>query len=157
MARSGADLALLMLAGFRVLVDRGRVELAARGYEDVRPMHDFALHAILDGADTASALGRRMSVTKQAAAETIGTLEARGYVEREADPNDRRRIRLRVTGLGASLLREGELVFDGLRQDWEAQVGPARVAELEDALRKLVGDEIIRPGASGTTVESVAD
>ena len=157
MSRSGADLALLMLAGFRVLVDRGRLELAARGYEDVRPMHDFALHAILDGADTASDLGRRMSVTKQAAADVIGTLQGRGYVAREADPGDRRRVRLRVTERGLAMLREGEQVFDGLRTAWEAQVGAARVAELEETLRRLVGDDVVRPGSPGSTTDGIAE
>lgn len=155
MARAGADLALLMLGGFRVLAERGRVELAARGYEDVRPGHDFALHAILTGADTASDLGRRMSVTKQAAADTIATLQGRGYVEKEADPADRRRQRLRVTERGLALMREGEAVFDDLRRDWESQVGAARVAELEAALRQLVGDDVVRPGFPGSASEAI--
>ena len=155
MARSGADLALLLLGGFRVLVDRGRTELAARGFEDVRPTHDFALHAILTGADTASDLGRRMSVTKQAAADTISTLQSRGYVEREADPADRRRMRLRVTERGLALLHEGEAVFDDLRQQWEAQVGAARGAELEATLRQLVGDDVVRPGFPGSSASDI--
>jgi hypothetical protein len=33
-SRSGADLALLLLGGFRTLVDAAIVELARRGYED---------------------------------------------------------------------------------------------------------------------------
>jgi DNA-binding MarR family transcriptional regulator len=155
MARAGADLALLMLGGFRVLAERGRVELAARGYEDVRPGHDFALHAILTGADTASDLGRRMSVTKQAAADTIAILQGRGYVDKEADPADRRRQRLRVTARGLALMREGEAVFDDLRRDWESQVGTARVAELEEALRQLVGDDVVRPGFPGSASEAI--
>lgn len=155
MARSGADLALLLLAGFRVLVDRARLELAERGHEDVRPMHDFALHAILSGADTASALGRRMAVSKQAAAETIGTLESRGYLLRETDPTDRRRVRLRVTERGLALLRDGELVFDELRTRWEEQVGAPQVAALEEALRQLVGDDVVRPGLPGSVAEQV--
>ena len=45
MSRSGADLALLLLGGFRSLVDTATAELARRGYEDVRPVHDFAMHS----------------------------------------------------------------------------------------------------------------
>jgi hypothetical protein len=58
MSRSGADLALLLLGGFRSLVDAAIAELALRGYEDVRPVHDFAMRAIAAGADNASELGR---------------------------------------------------------------------------------------------------
>ena len=87
MSRSGADLALLLLAGFRSLVDAAIVELAARGYEDVRPVHDFAMRAIASGADNASELGRRLSVSKQAAAKTIAVLQERGYVARGQTPS----------------------------------------------------------------------
>ncbi|UZN03296.1 MarR family winged helix-turn-helix transcriptional regulator [Cellulomonas sp. S1-8] len=149
MSRSGADLALLLLAGFRTLADQAGAELAERGYEDVRPVHDFALRSILSGADSASALGRAMSVTKQAAAKTIAVLEARGYVAREPDPADRRRIGLRVTERGLTLLQEGEAVFAELREQWETQAGRAAVAALEDTLRQFVGDDAIRVDQPG--------
>ena len=120
MTRSGPDLALLLLAGFRTMADRATVELARRGYDDIRPVHDFALHAILRGADTASELGRALSVTKQAAAKTI-----------------------------AALLREGEAIFEELRAQWEEQVGAESLESLADTLRVLVGDRTIRLDAPG--------
>src|ERR1700693_4964745 len=86
MSRSGADLALLLLGGFRSLVDTATAELARRGYEDVRPVHDFAMRAIAAGAGNAPELGRRLSVSKQAAAKTIAVLTERGYVTRDTDP-----------------------------------------------------------------------
>jgi DNA-binding MarR family transcriptional regulator len=144
MSRSGADLALLLLSGFRVLADRATHELAARGHEDVRPVHDFALRAILSGADNASELGRRMAVTKQAAAKTLATLEDRHYVAREADPVDRRRMRIRVTEHGLDVLRTGEAIFNEMRTQWETEAGTDTIASLEVALRRLVGDSIIR-------------
>jgi DNA-binding MarR family transcriptional regulator len=149
MSRSGADLALLLLAGFRTLAERATVELARRGHEDVRPVHDFALRSILAGADSASELGRAMSVSKQAAAKTIATLAERGYVAREPDPADGRRTRLHVTDHGRSLLREGEAVFGDLRAQWEQQAGAASVAALEDTLRQFVGDDAIRIDSPG--------
>jgi DNA-binding MarR family transcriptional regulator len=144
MSRSGADLALLLLGGFRSLVDAATAELAVRGYEDVRPVHDFAMRAIASGADNASELGRRLSVSKQAAAKTIAVLQERGYVTREADPLDARRKRLQVTELGFDVLRTGEAIFDELRDQWERQIGPAQLASLETHLAALVGDPTVR-------------
>ena len=144
MNRSGADLALLLLGSFRVLADRARVELAARGYEDVRPGHDFAMRAIVAGADSASELGRRLAVTKQAAANTLAVLEERRYVVRETDPTDGRRMRIRVTEHGLDLLRTGEAIFNDLRAQWEADAGADTVATIEEALRQFVGDSAIR-------------
>jgi DNA-binding MarR family transcriptional regulator len=139
MARSGADLALLLLGGFRSLVDAAIVELAAHGYEDVRPVHDFAMRAIAAGADNTSELGRRLSVSKQAAAKTVAVLQERGYVTRDPDPHDARRKRLQVTELGFNVLREGEAIFDELRKQWEQQIGRAQLEALEEHLATLVG------------------
>src|ERR1022692_2242611 len=144
MSRSGADLALLLLGGFRVLVDDAILELTKRGYEDVRPVHDFAMRAIAAGADNASELGRRLSVSKQAAAKTIAVLQERGYVERDADPRDARRKRLQVTALGFEVLRQGEAIFDELRDQWEQQIGPAELENLETHLAALAGDPAVR-------------
>ncbi len=141
-SRTGADLALLLLAGFRTLADQATAELAQRGYEDVRPVHDFALRAIISGADSASELGRRMSVTKQAAAKTIAVLEERRYVTRERDSTDRRLARIRVTARGLAMLQAGEAIFDELREQWEQKVGSAALSSLEETLRELVGDRV---------------
>ncbi|WP_182112867.1 MULTISPECIES: MarR family winged helix-turn-helix transcriptional regulator [unclassified Actinotalea] len=149
MSRSGADLALLLLGGYRTLVDAATRELAARGHDDVRPVHDFAMRAIDAGADTASELGRRMSVSKQAAAKTITTLLERGYVVREPDPADARRKRIQVTPLGFEVMREGEAIFDDLRAAWERRLGTPGLAALESSLTTLVGPSPVRPDAPG--------
>jgi DNA-binding MarR family transcriptional regulator len=156
MPRSGADLALLLLGGYRTLVDAAVVELAARGYDDFRPVHDFALRAIAAGADSASELGRRTSVSKQAAAKTIAVLVERGYVAREPDPGDARRKRLQVTPLGVDVLRQGEAIFDELRAGWVRQIGAAELASLEARLRELVGDGAVRADAPGWVAQAEA-
>ncbi|MFF3441807.1 MarR family winged helix-turn-helix transcriptional regulator [Streptosporangium sp. NPDC002721] len=139
MSRSGADLALLLLGGFRTLVDAAIIELARRGYEDVRPVHDFAMRAIAAGADSASELGRRLSISKQSAAKTIAVLQERGYVARDTDPLDARRKRLQVTPLGFDVLQQGEAIFDELRDQWEQQIGAAEFETFETHLAALVG------------------
>jgi DNA-binding MarR family transcriptional regulator len=154
-SRTGADLALLLLAGFRTLADQATTELAQRGYEDVRPVHDFALRAILSGADSASELGRRMSVTKQAAAKTLSVLEERRYVVREPDSTDRRRMHIRVTDRGLAMLQEGETIFNELREQWEQQVGTPSLSSLEETLSELLGDKSIRLDSPGWIMRDV--
>jgi DNA-binding MarR family transcriptional regulator len=154
MSRSGADLALLLLGGFRVLVDEAVQELAERGYEDVRPVHDFAMRAIAAGADDASELGRRLSVSKQAAAKTVAVLERRGYVARGADPLDARRKRLQVTALGFEVMREGEAVFDELRDKWKRKIGAKQLERLEADLATLVGASAVRIDSPGWIAHS---
>ena len=157
MSRSGADLALLLLGGFRVLVDDAVLELAERGYEDVRPVHDFAMRAIAAGADDASELGRRLSVSKQAAAKTVAVLEERGYVVRSSDPLDARRKRLQVTPLGFEVMRVGEAVFDELRDKWERKIGTKQLERIESDLAALVGASPVRVETPGWIVHSLEE
>ena len=135
--RSGADLALLLLGGFRALAEAGSAELAEHGYERIRPIHDFALHSILAGADTTSALARELGVSKQAAAKTVAFLESEGYVAGEADERDNRRRRFAVTDKGHALLRTGRQVFDELRERWAERIGAAELDRVEAALVDL--------------------
>ncbi|WP_250034804.1 MarR family winged helix-turn-helix transcriptional regulator [Paractinoplanes maris] len=144
MTRSGPELALLLLAGFRELVDEAIAELARRGYDDQRPVHDFALRAIAGGAETASDLGRSLSITKQSAARTIALLQERGYVSTEPDPRDARRKRLRVTPLGFEVMHTGEGIFDDLRRRWSDRIGARELETLEDHLATLVGPQPVR-------------
>ena len=155
MSRSGADLALLLLGGFRALVDDAVLELAERGYEDVRPVHDFAMRAIAAGADNASELGRRLSVSKQAASKTVAVLEERGYVTRGADPLDARRKRLQVTALGFEVMRVAEAVFDELRDEWKRRIGAKQLERLESDLAALVGASTVRVDAPGWIAHSL--
>jgi DNA-binding MarR family transcriptional regulator len=131
------------------------VELAHRGYEDVRPAHDFAMRAIAAGADNASELARRLSVSKQAAAKTVVVLQERGYVAREADPLDARRKRLQVTALGFEVMLEGEAIFDELRDKWKQQIGPDELERLESRLAALVGASPVRFDTPGWVVHDL--
>ncbi|GAA4553976.1 MarR family winged helix-turn-helix transcriptional regulator [Pseudonocardia xishanensis] len=144
MLSPGADLALSLLGGFRILVDAAISELENRGFADVRPVHDFAMRAIAAGGDSASELGRRLSISKQSAARTIAVLEERGYVERVPDPGDARRKRLQVTALGNEVMQTGEKIFEGLRENWARTLGETEFERFERDLRTLVGAQPVR-------------
>jgi DNA-binding MarR family transcriptional regulator len=156
MSRSGADLALLLLGSYRSMVNAATSELASRGYEDFKPIHEFALRAIVAGADSASDLGRRTSVSKQAAAKTIAVLVERGYVVSAPDPNDARRKRLQVTGAGLEVMSLGEAILENLREKWKEQIGSTALATLEARLTELVGDAAIRIDAPGWVAQDSA-
>lgn len=131
MSRSGAHLALLLLGVFRSLAQEATEQLSLRGYPDFRPAHDFAMRAIAAGADNASELARRLSVSKQAAAKTITLLEERGYVGRGLNAQDARRKRLQLTPLGYEVLQTGEQIFDELRAQWADTIGADKLEMIE--------------------------
>jgi DNA-binding MarR family transcriptional regulator len=85
----------------------------------------LAMRAIAAGADSTSELGRRLGVSKQAAAKAVAVLQDRGYVERDTDPIDARRKRLQVTELGLDVLQQGEAIFNELREQWQQKSAAA--------------------------------
>ena len=153
--RSGADLALLLLGSYRNLVDEVVRELAARGYPDARPSHEYALRAIRAGADNASELGRRLAITKQAAAKTIAALVDRGYVTTATSPADARRKHIELTEHGLALMREGAAIFDEVRARWEKRLGAEDLARLETQLAQFVGDSPIDLNAPGWAAQEL--
>ncbi|MGW4500710.1 MarR family winged helix-turn-helix transcriptional regulator [Micromonospora sp. NPDC004336] len=134
--RPGFLLPLLLLAGFRTLIDDLHAELARQGHPELRPLHGFVLQAV-GGGTTATELGQRLGVSKQAAGKTVDRLVALGYLERADDPRDARRKLVRVTTHGLDGLRRSAEVFDRLRQRWADTLGADRVAALEDDLRAV--------------------
>lgn len=138
--RPSFELPLLLLAAFRTVIDELHDELAAAGHPDARPAHGFALQAIgVDGA-SASELGRRLGVSKQAAAKTAAALVDLGYAVREPDPADARATRIRRTPRGEDLLARSEASFVRQHQELAAQLGARRLAQLEDDLEQIAGD-----------------
>ncbi|MFI5489502.1 MarR family winged helix-turn-helix transcriptional regulator [Micromonospora echinaurantiaca] len=133
--RPGFLLPLLLLAGFRTLIDDLHAELARQGHPELRPLHGFVLQAVGADGTTATELGQRLGISKQAAGKTVDRLVALGYLERADDPRDARRKLVRMTTRGHDGLRRSAVVFDQLRQRWADTLGADRVAALEDDLR----------------------
>ncbi len=147
--RPGFVLPLLLLAGFRTLIDDLHAELARQGHPDFRPVHGFVLQAVGVDGTTASELGQRLGVSKQAAGKTVDRLVALGYLERADDPTDARRKLVRLTDRGLDGLHRSAVVFDQLRDRWAAILGPDRVAALEDDLRTVARPNVFRLDVPG--------
>lgn len=138
---TGAALPLLLLAGFRSLIDALHERLADEGHPDVRPAHGFVLQAVGRGATSAGALADVLGVSKQAAARTVARLEELGYVGRHADPDDARRQLLALTTSGVDCLARSERILGELRAGWIAEVGEPEVVAVERTLAVLLGPD----------------
>jgi DNA-binding MarR family transcriptional regulator len=78
-----------------------------------------------DGPATTAALARAEQISPQSMGATIGTLEARGLVERRPDPLDGRRIVISVSDQGRRVLRDRrsartELIANALAAEFNA-------------------------------------
>jgi DNA-binding MarR family transcriptional regulator len=127
-----------LLSGFRSLIDDLHAELARQGHPGVRPMHGFVFQAIGPHGTTAADLGRALGISKQAAGKTVDILEGLGYLRREGDPDDGRRILIHLTDQGIDFLVKSARIFDQLREQWSRTLGTNRLRAMEEDLRKVV-------------------
>ena len=133
----GFELPLLLFAGFRSLIDDLHAELSRRGHPDLRPVHGFAMQAIGVAGASASEVGRRLGVSKQAAGKTADRLAELGYTERVDDPRDARSKLIRLTPRGIDALSQSAEIFDRLRAGWVERLGADRVRLIETSLREV--------------------
>jgi DNA-binding MarR family transcriptional regulator len=146
---AGYELPLLLFGGFRAIIDELHAELARRGHPELRPAHGFAMQAIgLHGA-TASDVGKRLGISKQAAGKTIERLEALGYARRAGDEADRRRKLVRLTPRGIEALALSAAIFTQIRDRWARELGPGHVEDLEESLRRMAPDGTFRLDVPG--------
>jgi DNA-binding MarR family transcriptional regulator len=146
---AGHELPLLLLAGFRAVIDEAHAELAARGHPELRPAHGFAMQAIGTFGATAADVGRRLGVSKQAAGKTIDRLAELGYVERAAESADRRRKLVRLSPRGTEALALSADAFEHVRARWAGLLGADRVAALEADLRAVAPGPALRLDVAG--------
>ncbi|GAB2867890.1 MarR family winged helix-turn-helix transcriptional regulator [Actinocorallia aurea] len=140
----GFELPIRLLLAFRAIIDELHTRIAERGHPDMRPMHGFVFQAVgPEGCSTAE-LGRRLGVTKQAAAKTVDSLERLGYLTRVPDPTDARARTVHLTERGADALRTSAEIFDTLRTEWSEKLGPTRLSDFESTLRTMTDTEPFR-------------
>ena len=149
MSNAGYELPLLLFGGFRAIIDELHAVLARLGHPGLRPAHGFAMQAIGFGGATASDIGRRLGISKQAAGKTVERLAALGYAERAADGADRRRKLVRLTPRGIEALAMSAMIFDDIRSRWAGTLGPERLSGLEAGLRTMVPGDTFRLDVPG--------
>lgn len=116
----GMELAFLLGLGFQLLLGEFTRRLEEAGHADqLRPLHGMAFQALKGPGATASELGERLGVTKQAAGQIVDDLERRGYVRREPHPEGGRRKLVVLTGAATSHLEAAGRVLHEL----EAELG----------------------------------
>src|SRR5258708_23850872 len=96
--RDAQSLTVALLGASRALVDATSAGVRARGFDDVRPAHGFAFARLAAGGATITQLAQHLDITRQAAAQLVEELTAKGYVERRPHPDDNRAPPLMLTG-----------------------------------------------------------
>ncbi|HEY1653062.1 MAG TPA: MarR family transcriptional regulator [Acidimicrobiales bacterium] len=114
-----------------------RAALADVGVEDLPRNGAFILAGIDPSGGRRTDLPPQLGVTKQAVSNVIEALVVKGYVERGADPDDRRRIALELTERGqmaAEAVQRGIGVID---DEVRGRLTPGQVESMRSGLLAL--------------------
>lgn len=119
-------------------VQRGMLErLHERGFDDLDAAHLNVFQYPGPQGARPSELAARLRISKQALNYLLGQLERLGYLERRADPDDRRSKRVALTPRGTSAISVIREAVADLETTWAQQLGAERFAQLRGLLLDL--------------------
>lgn len=114
--------------------------LIANGYGDIRIAHFPMLQALANHPEgmRATDLSVFARITKQSIGYLVDHLGACGYIERIADPADRRAKVIRLSAKGWEAGRLIRAVVRHVERDWATRIGSDRLEELRGILQDLI-------------------
>lgn len=131
----------LLRACRKVYVDAIRAELAREGHDDVPRNGVFVIGAIARDRVPLGEVIAQLGMSKQAAGQLVDALVVRGYIEREVDPGDRRRLTVRLSERGGAVARATRRVVDKLDARLAERVPPEWIEHTRTTLAALTGDD----------------
>jgi DNA-binding MarR family transcriptional regulator len=114
-----------------------RAELLQIGVDDLPRNGAFILAGIGAASGPRADLPRELGVTKQAVSQLTDTLVSRGYLERGAEPGDRRRVALALTGRGHEIVEAVVRAVDAVDGQLGERVPDGHVEALRAGLIAL--------------------
>jgi DNA-binding MarR family transcriptional regulator len=152
-----ADLARLLLEANRA-VERLMLErLDQAGVPGLRMGHLTLLRVLPhDGAGRLSDLAAAAGVTRQAIAQIVADLAAKGIVEVKPDPADRRARMVQYTQTG----RRGHIkaleAFMSIERDLLSELGPRRLSSAKAGLAAITraSNQLTAPGEPDTRIQT---
>ena len=131
-------LGALLRIPFQAITARVAVDLAAAGFDDLRPAY-LAVFQHLDAEGSRlTDLAHRAQVTKQSMGALVDSLEQWGYVERIPDPRDGRARIVRRTERGWAVERTARASIRALEDEWTQRVGTERMRQCRAVLEEIV-------------------
>jgi DNA-binding MarR family transcriptional regulator len=130
---------LLEIAGEAMLAEF-REELVKHGYEDIRPTHGCVFRFIREDGMRLTDLASHAGITKQSAGELVDDLVGLDYVERIADPADKRAKLICLTERGREAQRVGFGLFGEIEQRWAEHFGEQRFEQLRELLERVAAE-----------------
>lgn len=127
---------LLLYIPYRWLEQRVFTALRDAGF-DISSAQMKILQRIGADGTRLTDLAEQSQVTKQTAGFLVDQLEKSGWVERVPDPTDKRARLVRMTSSAREAVPIAAATVKEIEAEWEAHLGPQRMAQLRRALIQL--------------------
>lgn len=111
--------------------------LATAGIDDLPRNGAFVLGGMGNHGGSAVDMIRGLGVTKQAASQLIDTLVLRGYLTREVNPDDRRRMAIELTERGRDAAQAVRTGIRSVDAELSRMISPVELAGLRAGLMAL--------------------
>jgi DNA-binding MarR family transcriptional regulator len=112
--------------------------LAKAGHSVLRMPHTMLLERLPPDGARLSVLASLLGMSQQAAGEIVDDLESAGYVQRIADPADRRAKLVVTRPKGAAAFGEVYAVLSAMDEDFASIVGSQRYDDARSAIVQLI-------------------
>lgn len=112
----------------------------ARGWEAFQPSFTTLLGHVDTEGTTITTLAERTGTSRQAVSQLARAIERAGLVERVPNPDDGRSVVIRHTEAGRRILLDAIEVMEEIEDEYAAEIGARRLAELKRLLTALLAE-----------------
>jgi DNA-binding MarR family transcriptional regulator len=130
----GARLPTLMRQGYLGVIDYVHRRLGEEGFDDVRPAHMTIFQHIDPEGSRVGELAERTQLTNQSVGYLVDYLEEHDYVERAADPTNRRATLVKLTDRGWLEMAACARILDEIEAGLGATFGREKLEQLDELL-----------------------
>lgn len=130
-------LGALLRLPYEKLAARTYAQLAANGFEDVRPAHSVVFRHILPDGSRLTELAERAQMTKQSMSYLVDYLHQRDYLQFAPDPLDGRAKLVRLTQRGTAFQQAAMELSKQVEDELAAQLGASNMEQLRALLQQL--------------------
>ena len=123
-----------------------RAALVASGHDDIPGNGLYVIGALALGEAPLAQIIRELRVSKQAAGQLVDALVLRGYLDRQVDPADRRRLTVTLTERGRAAADTQIAARMAIDAELAARMGAEKIRHARDVLTALID---IGHGAEG--------
>jgi DNA-binding MarR family transcriptional regulator len=134
---SHATLGALLRHPYEWLSEVMYPELAARGFDDVRPAFSAVLRNLPASGARVSDLAARVGMTKQSMGYLVDQMQATDLVKVTPDPNDRRAKTVRLTTRGKQVVATGIELSKRFEDHLAGLIGVGKLEQLRAILLEL--------------------